>query len=199
MPAPVPPGVIGHNRSLVTRNYAVLPPEGMFPSFLPWLRDASVFYQTSPKMGASFAQGRLEAAPAAAPWRRARMGWNISSMCWMARWMSPPTMSAPRWSRAASPISRPARRTACATPAPTPTRAVWITRRYVAAEGIAPPAPRFGSRDTTPVTRVDDSGRWRQYLLGTLDMAMDFEMNIMGFDPAPISIASRPISWSTGC
>ncbi|MFC7544474.1 hypothetical protein ACFQU2_40645 [Siccirubricoccus deserti] len=35
----------------------------------------------------------------------------------------------------------------------------------------------------TPVSRVDDSGRWRQYLLGTADLSMDFEMNIMGFGP----------------
>jgi (S)-ureidoglycine aminohydrolase len=66
---------------------------------------------------------------------------------------------------------------------PGPARATWLKRRYEAVPGIAPPAPRFGSRQETPVARVDDSGRWRQYLLGTADMAMDFEMNVMGFAP----------------
>ena len=43
MPAFVPPGVIGHNRSLFARNYAILPPDGMFPSLLPGLHNAQVF------------------------------------------------------------------------------------------------------------------------------------------------------------
>jgi (S)-ureidoglycine aminohydrolase len=63
MPAFVPPGVIGHNRTIVTPHYAVLPPDGMFPSLLPGLRDAMVFFQATPLMGARFAQGRLEVAP----------------------------------------------------------------------------------------------------------------------------------------
>ena len=63
MPAFVPPGVIGHNRSLFARNYAILPPDGMFPSLLPGLRDAQVYYQATPLMGARFAQGMLEVFP----------------------------------------------------------------------------------------------------------------------------------------
>ncbi|WP_431267746.1 hypothetical protein [Dankookia sp. P2] len=63
MPAFVPPGVIGHNRSLFARNYAILPPGGMFPSLLPGLRDAQVYYQATPLMGARFAQGTLEVLP----------------------------------------------------------------------------------------------------------------------------------------
>ena len=63
MPAFVPPGVIGHNRSLFARNYAILPPDGMFPSLLPGLRDAQVYYQATPLMGARFAQGTLEVLP----------------------------------------------------------------------------------------------------------------------------------------
>src|SRR4051812_10980697 len=63
MPAFVPPGVIGHNRTIVTPHYAVLPPDGMFPSLLPGLRDATVCFQATPLMGARFAQGRLEVAP----------------------------------------------------------------------------------------------------------------------------------------
>ena len=63
MPAFVPPGVIGHNRSLFARNYAILPPDGMFPSLLPGLRNAQVYYQATPLMGARFAQGTLEVLP----------------------------------------------------------------------------------------------------------------------------------------
>lgn len=182
MPAFVPPGVIGHNRSLVTRNYAVLPPEGMFPSALPWLTKAAVFYQTSPKMGARFAQGRLEAEPGGGTTAPRQDGlehflYILAGTLDIAADEESASLAPGGFAYIPAGATWSLRNNGAE-----PAKAVWITRPYVAAEGIAPPAPRFGARETTPVTRVDDSGRWRQYLLGTLDMSMDFEMNIMGFD-----------------
>ena len=60
-------------------------------------------------------------------------------------------------------------------------QALWVKRPYTAVEGIAPPKAKFGHRDDAP--REDVLGRWRYWLLGTGDMSMDFEMNIMGFGP----------------
>ncbi len=182
MPAPVPPGVIGHNRSLVTRNYAVLPPDGMFPSFLPWLRDATVFYQTTPRMGAGFAQGRLEAAPGGGTIAPRRDGlehflYVLTGMLDIAVDDDTASLTPGGFAYVPAGAAYSLRNSGTET-----LRAVLVSRRYVAAEGIEAPLPRFGTRDTTPVTRVDDSGRWRQYLLGNLDMSMDFEMNVMGFD-----------------
>ena len=180
--APVPPGVIGHNRSLVTRNYAVLPPDGMFPSFVPWLHKASVFYQTTPKMGASFAQGRLEAAPGGGTTAPRNDGlehflYVLEGTLEVAADDASAALEPGGFAYVPAGASYSLRNAGEVL-----AKAVWISRPYVAAEGVAPPRARFGSREDTPVTRVDDSGRWRQYLLGNLDMAMDFEMNIMGFD-----------------
>src|SRR4051812_4770629 len=157
MPAPVPPGVIGHNRSLVTRNYAVLPPDGMFPSFLPWLRDASVFYQTTPKMGASFAQGRLETAPGGGTTAPRQDGlehflYMLDGTLGVAADDASATLG--RGGFPYTPAGAPGSRR---NPGAKPPRAVWTPRPYAAAEGIAPPLPRFGSRETTPITRVDES------------------------------------------
>lgn len=182
MPVFVPPGVIGHNRSLVTRNYAVLPPEGMFPSFLPWLTRASVVYQTTPKMGASFAQGRLEAEPGGGTAAPRRDGlehflYILAGTLDVAADHASASLEPGGFAYIPAGATWSLRNNGAE-----PVKAVWISRPYVPAEGVAPPAPRFGTRETTPVSRVDDSGRWRQYLLGNLDMSMDFEMNIMGFD-----------------
>ncbi len=55
----IPPGVAGHNRSMVTPNFAVLPPQGILELRLPGWPGTAVFFQTSPQMGARFAQALL--------------------------------------------------------------------------------------------------------------------------------------------
>ena len=182
MPAFVPPGVIGHNRSLFARNYAVLPPDGMFPSLLPGLSNATVFYQATPLMGARFAQGRLEVAPGGGT-----KGTRDDGLEHFLYVLSG-TLDVTAGGTECLPVGGFAY-----IPAGTgfsfvnkgtePTSAVWIKRRYVPAPGYAVPAVRFGTRAETPIATVDDSGRWRQYLLGTTDLTMDFEMNVMGFSP----------------
>ncbi|MBK1658301.1 (S)-ureidoglycine aminohydrolase [Paracraurococcus ruber] len=183
MPAFVPPGVIGHNRSLVTRNYAVLPPDGMFPSLLPGLRDAQVYYQATPRMGARFVQGRLEVLPGGGTREPRQDGLEhflfvLAGTLDVAAGRETAALAAGGFAYvpAGTALSFVNRGTEAV-------QAVWIKRRYVPAPGHAAPAPRFGSREATPRTLVDDSGRWRQYLLGTADMTMDFEMNVMGFAP----------------
>ena len=59
----VPPGAIGHNRGVIKRNYAFMPPEGVLVSRLPQYRDTIVRVLTGPVMGAAFAQYILEIAP----------------------------------------------------------------------------------------------------------------------------------------
>ena len=183
MPAFVPPGVIGHNRSLFARNYAILPPDGMFPSLLPGLRDAQVYYQATPLMGARFAQGTLEVFPGGGTRRRATTGSSISSMSCPARWRSPPAGNSASLTPGGFAYIPAGTALSFVNTGEAASRAIWIKRRYVPAPGQDAPVPRFGSRETTPRTTVDDSGRWRQYLLGTADMSMDFEMNVMGFAP----------------
>ena len=54
-----PPGIIGHNRSMLTPNYCVFPPEGIMDSLLPNWPGCIIRFQTSRQMGAAFAQALL--------------------------------------------------------------------------------------------------------------------------------------------
>jgi (S)-ureidoglycine aminohydrolase len=63
VPGTIPPGVAGHNRSMVDPNFAVLPPQGILESRLPGWPGTQVFFQTSPQMGAKFAQALLVMPP----------------------------------------------------------------------------------------------------------------------------------------
>ena len=58
----VPPGAIGHNRGVVERNYAFMPPEGVLVSRLPQFEKTVARILTAPVMGAGFAQFFLEIA-----------------------------------------------------------------------------------------------------------------------------------------
>jgi len=182
MPAFVPPGVIGHNRSRFARNYAVLPPDGMFPSLLPGLHDATVFYQATPLMGARFAQGRLEVLPGGGT-RGTREDGLEHFFYVLSGTLEITAGGTERLGVGGFGYIPAGTGFSFANRGETPVSAVWIKRRYVPAADTAAPAVRFGSRTATPITTVDDSGRWRQYLLGTADMTMDFEMNVMGFAP----------------
>ena len=59
----VPPGAIGHNRGIVRRNYAFLPPEGVLQSRLPHYAGTVVRFLAAPSLGAKFVQFVLEIAP----------------------------------------------------------------------------------------------------------------------------------------
>jgi (S)-ureidoglycine aminohydrolase len=182
MPAFVPPGVIGHNRSLFARNYAILPPDGMFPSLLPGLKDAQVYYQATPLMGARFAQGRLEVLPGGGT--RGTRDDGLEHFLYVLAGTLTVTAGGTESLAPGGFAYIPAGTGFSFVNKGTETvSAVWIKRRYRLAPGFDRPDVRFGSRDATPRTTVDDSGRWRQYLLGIADMTMDFEMNVMGFAP----------------
>jgi (S)-ureidoglycine aminohydrolase len=63
-PGVVPPGAIGHNRGVVGRNFAFIPPEGVLKSRLPAWKSATVRFLAAPSLGAGFAQYMLEIEPA---------------------------------------------------------------------------------------------------------------------------------------
>src|SRR3954454_16708420 len=59
----VPPGAIGHNRAVVRRNYAFIPPEGVLMSRLPQYAGTVARFLAAPSLGARFAQVVLEIEP----------------------------------------------------------------------------------------------------------------------------------------
>src|SRR5690349_7970813 len=60
----VPPGAIGHNRGVVGRNFAFIPPEGVLKSRLPAWNSTTVRFLAAPSLGAGFVQYLLEIEPA---------------------------------------------------------------------------------------------------------------------------------------
>src|SRR3954470_6658535 len=145
MSAFVPPGVIGHNRSLFARNYAILPPDGMFPSLLPGLRDAQVYYQATPLMGARFAQGTLEVFPGGGT--RAPRDDGYEHFLYVLSGTL--EIAAGKESASLAPggfAYIPAGTAFSVLNKGEPVvRAIWIKRRYVAAPGYDRPGVRFGT------------------------------------------------------
>ncbi len=60
-------------------------------------------------------------------------------------------------------------------------QAIWVRKPYQPAKGVARPELLVGHRDTA--FREDSGPRWRHCLLGLGAMPMDFEMNIMCYAP----------------
>ena len=56
-------GAIGHNRGVVRRNYAFMPPEGVLVSRLPHFQKTIARILAAPVLGAGFAQYLLEIEP----------------------------------------------------------------------------------------------------------------------------------------
>ncbi len=178
-----PPRSIGHNRSLVTPHYAMIPAEGILVSHLPGFEGTIVRFQTSPEMGARFAQCLLEIAPGGGATAPRDDGlehffYVVAGVADIAAGDDQQRLTAGGFAYLPA-GARYAIRNAGATQA----NVLWVKRRYIAVPGITAPPLRFGHRDSVPKTPFPGTRRWRQLLLGTADMAFDFEMNVMGFTP----------------
>lgn len=178
-----PPRSIGHNRSLVTPHYAMMPPEGILVSHLPGFARTVVRFQTSPEMGARFAQCLLEIAAEGGTTAPRDDGlehffYVVSGVAMMGAGDAQQRLTAGGF--AYVPPGTPyAIRNAGAEEA----RVIWVKRRYLALPDVPPPAARFGHRDSVAKTAFPGQARWRQFLLGNAAMEFDFEMNVMAFAP----------------
>ncbi len=178
---PIPPGIIGHNRANLTPHYAIFPPAGIMDSLLPGLKDCILRFMTSPRMGAQFAEAMLLVAPGGGC--DAARDDGLQHFFYVLSGELEVTIGRKKevlevgmfaYAPAGAKYSFTNRGTA-------PVRALWVKRPYTSVKGIDAPKPKFGHRDAA--RREDVDGRWRYWLLGTADMSMDFEMNIMGFGP----------------
>jgi (S)-ureidoglycine aminohydrolase len=179
----IPPGIFGANRTMVTPNYAVMPPEGILPSRMAGFVGTQIRFHTSPAMGARFAQALLDIGPdggttapredglehflyvtdgaleIGVPGETRRLG--PGGYCYVPAGLAYVI-------RAGAELSG---------------RAIWIKRPYEPAPGVAPPGLRFGARDAVARVNKHTDGRHWQALLGEADLAMDMEVNILSFAP----------------
>jgi (S)-ureidoglycine aminohydrolase len=176
-----PPGIIGHNRTMLTPNYCVFPPEGIMDSLLPDWPGCVIRFQTSPAMGARFAQALL-IAPEGCGSNAIDDGLEHFFYVQQGRFSvaigGVDTPLAPGgFVYVPSGTGFALRNTADGE-----SRAIWVKRPYQPAPGVPAPGVKLGHRDDAP--REDSGPRWRHFLIGNKDISMDFEMNIMCFRPA---------------
>lgn len=177
-----PPGIFGHNRAMVTPHYAVMPPDGVLESRLPYLRDTLVRFQTSPSMGANFAQALLELAPGGGAVRPITDG--LEHFLYVLSGSVDIEAAGDRrvvlangyvYCPAGAPLDLLAGEQGA--------RVIWIKRPYEPAAGFKPPAPIFGHRDQAERRLKHTDGRAWRHLLPDEDMAFDMAVNILSFAP----------------
>ena len=179
-----PPGIIGHNRTMLTPHYCVFPPEGIMDSLLPAWPGCIVRFQTTPRMGARFAQALLIMPPGTSGPRDAELQPNVQSFFYvLSGSVEMEVEGALRRLAPGGYAYVPAGGSAnVSNPGPEEARLVWVRKPYEEPRVVvAPPKAIVGHRDTAE--REDSGPRWRHLLLGTRDVAMDFEMNIMCYRP----------------
>ena len=152
-PGVVPPGAIGHNRGVVGRNFAFIPPEGVLKSRLPAWKSTTVRFLAAPSLGAGFAQYMLEIEPA---------GGTAQPICVdlqhffyvVAGAVNVTIGTEPRLACQPAPLSmyRPAYPSRCPAIPPRLPASSRVKKRYETAEGIA--APTVDYRSTT--SHADD-------------------------------------------
>ncbi|NKE46193.1 (S)-ureidoglycine aminohydrolase [Roseomonas frigidaquae] len=178
----LPPGIFGQNRTMVTPHYAVMPPEGILESRLPGLERTKVHFQTSPAMGANFAQALLVMQQGGGTTAPIEDGLE-HFLYVLAGEVDCEADGAQRRLGAGGFAYVQGGRRYGFRALGGEARAIWIKRPYLAAPGITPRASFFGSRDAVPRVNKHTQGRNWQALLGEADLAMDMEVNILSFAP----------------
>lgn len=177
----LPFGVYAHNRAVVTPQYSVMPPEGILPSRLPGFERTTVRFQTSPEMGARFAQALLEIDPGGGTIGPRHDGlehffYVLSGDVDIVIDETHHEMTAESFCYV------PAGFHYTITNGDDPARIIWIKRPYEMID-LPVPDPIVGHRDAVEKDRPHTDGRYWQYFLPTDDLAFDMHVNILGFEP----------------
>lgn len=179
------PGAVGHNRGVVRRNYAFLPPEGVLASRLPIYEATIARFLAAPALGARFAQFVLEIEPGGGTVSPVRepgiqhFHYVLSgSVVVQVEGSAPTELTAGGFLYAPPGASLSIRNEGAGR-----ARVLGLRKRYEPVD-LRPPAPIISHRDQVPRTNHTGlEGRGFQHLLPFGDLAFDFEMNLMWFAP----------------
>ena len=181
----VPPGAIGHNRGVVARNYAFMPPEGVLISRLPHFEKTIARILAAPVLGAGFVQYLLEIEPGGgtrAPFRES----DIQTFFYVLAGELEFSVAgeAPQvFAEGAFAYVPPDRAFTLRNTGKGAVRVLALRKRFEPA-GLPVPEPIVSHRDAVPMTNHTGlEGRGFQFLLPYGDMRFDFEMNLMWFKP----------------
>lgn len=180
-PKVLPFGVYAHNRAVVTPQYSVMPPEGILPSRLPGFEGTSVRIQTSPEMGARFAQMLLEIAPGGGTTGPRNDGlehffYLLEGAAEIAIGEHVHELTPGGYCYVPSGYHYAIRSSGEGE-----SRLLWVKRPYDRID-VPIPDPVAGHRDEVEKDRPHTEGRYWQYLLPPDDIAFDMHMNILGFE-----------------
>lgn len=181
----VPPGAVGHNRGVVRRNYAFMPPEGVLVSRLPQYEGTIARVLAAPVLGAGFAQYVLEIEPGGGT--SAFMEEGVQHFFYVLEGEirfgiadAAPKPLVPGGFAYLPPAMPFTLRNESKGAA----RVLALRKRYQPAPGLAMPEPILSHQDAVPMTNhTGMEGRGFQFLLPRGDMRFDFEMNMMWFKP----------------
>ncbi len=176
----LPPNIYAHNRGVVTPQYSVMPPEGILASRLPGFADTTVRFQTSPAMGARFAQAMLELT--AGGGTTADRDDGLQHVFYLVSGAVEITIDDAKHALIPHGYAYVPVGTSYGIRATEESRLIWIKKPYEAID-LPVPAPIVGHRDDLERNRPHTEGRYWQYLLPTDDMAFDMHVNILGFKP----------------
>lgn len=186
-PGHVLPGAIGHNRGVVRRNFALMPPEGVMKSRLPAWRDTVVRYLAAPALGADFAQYVLEIEPGGGTRHPIHVDpqhflYVLEGACTL-RVAEPEEQDRPLTPGGFAYIP-PETGFTLHNGSGAAARVLVLKKRYEPAEGFAVPEAIIGHQQAMPLTNHTGlAGRGFKHLLPFGDLRFDFEMNLMHFEP----------------
>ena len=176
----IPPGVAGHNRSMVDPNFAIMPPEGILESRLPGWPGTRVFFQTSPQMGAKFVQALLAMPPGGTgvPGRFE----GISHFYYVTEGVCDIIIGSERHSLTAGGYAYLPPGTAHSLSTSEGARISWLRKKFVDAGLGLPPAIISHTSEVRHTLRHTIGRSW-QHLLPEEDLRYDMAMNILHFRP----------------
>jgi (S)-ureidoglycine aminohydrolase len=176
----IPPGVAGHNRSMVDPHFAVMPPQGILESRVPGWPGTKVFFQTSPQMGAKFAQALL-VMPAGGSGVPGRVD-GISHFYYVTEGECHITIGGVRHPLSVGGYAYVPPGSAHRLETASGARIAWIRKKFDDAGLEAPPSVVRHTADVAHTLRHTIGRSW-QHLLPEEDLRYDFAVNILHFKP----------------
>jgi len=178
-----PPGVFAHHRAAAGNLYAVMPPEGVLESRMPNFKQTKVRVLTSPARGSKFAQILLEMAPGGG--MEIPRTDNLQHFYYVVEGTARLVLDGQEHTLTAGAFAyAPCGSSRLLTNA-TDVEAdvIWIQKPYEVLPGTAPPAAFVSHQDRVEKVNKHTQGRTWQHLLPDSDIAFDFAINILAFEP----------------
>jgi len=178
-----PPGVFAHHRAALTSHYAVMPPEGILESRIPGISHTTISVQASRSLGAGFAQILLDMKPGG--------GMDVPRQETLQTFFYVISGAANLHMDGESHVLRAGSfayapensRIQLVNAGQENARVIWLKKSYEAVAGIAPPRAFVSHEEKIEKINKHTQGRTWQHLLPEDDMAFDFAMNILSFEP----------------